>query len=76
MARTTRLMNPKAPKREPVSPLDWERLLRKAIERAQKTKDSRLVMLQTALSQKRGRNVLKKLGIICDADLTREFPEP
>jgi len=77
MARTTRILNAKAPKtREPTSPLDWERLLRKAISRAQKTQDKRLVLLQAALPKGQARNVLKKMGIICETDLGREFPDP
>lgn len=59
---------------QPRSAIDWERLMRKAIERAEKTKDNRLTSLKMALSQGKAQVILRKLGIIGESDLDREFP--
>jgi len=58
----------------PKTPIDWERLLRRAIERADKVSDSRGQVLKTALRQGKAETTLKRMGIIGDPDLLREFP--
>ena len=58
------------------SPRDWTRLLVKAIAMAKKTKDRRLEGLLKAQETGTAAKYLKKLSIICEADLTREFPDP
>lgn len=53
----------------------WTQLLRKAIARAQANKDPRLPSLQHALQQAEPELLLRRMSIICDADLLREFPD-
>jgi hypothetical protein len=52
---------------------DWTRLLTAAIERAEKTNDPRLVALKAATTSGKTIETLKKYGIICEADIQREF---
>ena len=54
---------------------DWHRLMVKAIERASKTKDKRLRGMQAAVAEGKTEAHLRKLGIICLADILREFPD-
>ena len=72
MAQKTRILGQSAPK----GPMDWDRLLRQAIERADLTKDTRAIALRNALAQGRAAEILKKMGIIGENDLNREFPSP
>lgn len=51
----------------------WDALMHKAITRARETGDARLKALETALSQGKSAALLKRLGIIGEADLAREF---
>jgi hypothetical protein len=66
----TRLLDPRATKKS----VNWEGLMQQAIQRATRLKDSRLRMLQAAASEGRSAIVLKKMGIVGEADLAREFP--
>lgn len=77
MARTTRLLNPdtKPVRREPTNPSEWDKLLRRAISRAELLGDRRLEGLKAALTGGKSALILKKMGIICEADLLREFPD-
>lgn len=54
--------------------IEWDRLLRQAIERAERRNDNRIQALRTALSMGQAATVLKRLGIIGESDLLREFP--
>lgn len=54
--------------------IEWDRLLRQAIERAERRNDNRIQALRTALSMGQAATVLKRLGIIGENDLLREFP--
>jgi hypothetical protein len=54
---------------------DWKQLLRKAIQRAETTQDSRLVGLKAALVGDQAESHLRRHGIIHEADLAREFPD-
>lgn len=56
------------------APVAWESLARKAIERANRAGDSRVRMLEAALASGKAPQVLKRLGIIGESDLSREFP--
>jgi hypothetical protein len=58
-----------------MGPNQWLQLLRKAIARAQATKDPRLNGLQQAMATSSAEKILRRMSIICDADLIREFPE-
>jgi hypothetical protein len=53
---------------------DWKQLLRKAIEVAERTGDRRVEGLKRALVDNAAEKHLRRLGIIHDGDLTREFP--
>lgn len=55
-------------------PLSWESLMQRAIQLAQQKKDPRLGVLQLGSQQGKAQATLKRLGIIGEADLTREFP--
>jgi hypothetical protein len=74
MARTRLVNNPKPQKRGVMSVVGWEQLLRKAILRAEKAQDRRLEGLKKALQDRRSELLLRKMGVICEADLDREFP--
>lgn len=65
--------HPTPVRREPVKLADWTRLLTAAIERAEKTNDPRLVALKAATTSGKTIETLKKYGIICEADIQREF---
>lgn len=58
----------------PKEPEGWEALLRRAIQRAEVTTDRRLLALRTALTKGQAEGCLRSLGIICDTDISREFP--
>lgn len=74
------LNQPKQSQKKPIlapeRKLDWQRLLRLAIQRAELTQDRRLTGLQKALSDGRAEPHLRLLGIIHPGDLDREFPSP
>lgn len=53
---------------------DWHRLMLAALDVATKTSDPRLNGMRTALASGQTEQYLRKLGIICQADLQREFP--
>jgi hypothetical protein len=53
---------------------DWKQLLRKAIQRAETSGDRRLEGLKRALVDGQAESHLRRLGIIHDVDLSREFP--
>lgn len=73
--RTRMLNSPKGdPKRGAMSPAGWEILMRKVIQRAEAQKDRRLEGLRRACQEARSESFLRKMGIICDADIDREFP--
>lgn len=69
MPPRTRLMNQQATQR-----VDWDRLLRQAIQLAEQQQDARLKSLQMAAQQGQAMKVLKRMGIIGENDLKREFP--
>jgi hypothetical protein len=60
--------------KQPVKgPLAWDRLLSQAISLAEKKGDQRLEGLRSAIREGKSEQVLRKYGIISEADLTREF---
>lgn len=65
-----------APSKSGMSPADWDRLMRQAITRAERMGDPRLLALKTAVAQGKTVVVLKRMGIIGENDLQREFPIP
>lgn len=66
------MLQAQAPKT--VSPVDWERLASKAILRAERAGDSRAQAIKHAVSQGQADRILKRMGIIGETDLVREFP--
>ena len=54
---------------------DWHALMLQALSRAAKMGDRRLSGMQAALASGQTEAHLRKLGIICPADILREFPE-
>lgn len=58
----------------PVGQTQWGQLLRKTMRQAELTKDPRLPALQQALMAGTAEKTLRRLSIICDADIQREFP--
>lgn len=55
-------------------PLEWERLLLRAIQLAERRNDNRLPALRAAKTAGKAESVLRKFGVISQADLAREFP--
>lgn len=73
MART-RLLNPTPPKKGSLNPQQWLALARKALQAAEIAKDVRRArIIQAAIQNGDPSRTLKRLGIICDADIQREF---
>lgn len=75
----TRLLNQnqQSPKRVIQAPSrreDWKQLLNKAIARADAAGDRRVEGLRQALIDGAAERHLRRLGIIHEVDLTREFP--
>jgi hypothetical protein len=72
MAKTRLLAQ--TPQREATSPIDWERLAGRAILQAELAKDSRASAIRNALASGNAERMLKRLGIIGEIDIQREFP--
>ncbi len=70
-----RQLNPAPPKRTASAPSQWNQLLRKTLARAQATGDSRVGSLQQALREGTVEATLRRMSIVCDADILREFPD-
>lgn len=70
----TRQLYPTLKKQGTATSQEWNRLLRKAIQMAEAGGSvRRLRMLKRALGQGKAREYLKRLSIVCEADLQREF---
>ncbi len=69
MATKTRLLQQPTSKTQ-----NWDRLIRQAISRAELIGDARAQGLKVALSQGKAAETLKRMGIIGENDLLREFP--
>jgi hypothetical protein len=54
---------------------DWRALLQRAIRQGEKSNDRRVAGLRNALVTGDVEVHLRKLGIICQADIDREFPD-
>lgn len=74
----TRLLNQNLPPKPRIQTPNrregWNQLLRTTITRAELTGDRRLEGLKRALVDGTAEKHLRRLGIIHDVDLTREFP--
>jgi len=60
----------------PKTPHEWDGLMRKVMARAVQVQDRRLQGLQGVISRGETAKFLKKMGIICENDILREFPDP
>lgn len=60
----------------PKTPHEWDALMRRVMARATEVKDRRLQGFQGVISRGETARFLKKMGIICENDIRREFPDP
>ena len=74
--RSPRQLHKQAAKRDGHTPTQWRNLMRKVIARAKQLKDPRAQMFEESLSQGTFEKVLRRLSIISEADIVREFPNP
>jgi len=66
--------NPKPTPKTPKDRIAWAQLAKAAIERAKASKDKREHSIRLAVQKGQVESLLRKWGIICEADLIREFP--
>jgi len=71
-----RHLKPKPKPREPDTPQGWVRLMRRVLARAKKLRDRRVPGLEEAVRKGQIRQALKRMSIICEPDILREFPDP
>jgi len=57
----------------PQTPEEWYTLMRKVIDRAERTRDRRLAGLRKAMLEGKAEDHLRLLGIISEVDIRREF---
>lgn len=67
---------PERPQREPTTERAWRLLMQKVLARARQLQDRREKGLQAAINQGTIAQTLKRMGIICETDIMREFPDP
>ncbi len=72
----SRLLQKPVVKRGSLSTLGWASLMRQVIARAETVGDRRVAGLKAALQGGESEALLRKLGIICENDVAREFPDP
>lgn len=75
---TTRIRKPatgKADSRMPKTPFEWENLMRQVMARARDQRDRRHEGLKGVIERGEAAKVLRRMGIICEADIQREFPD-
>jgi len=76
---STRILKPRVnPTGNPTprTPHEWDNLMRRVIARAAQVQDRRLQGLQGVISSGETSKFLKRMGIICENDILREFPDP
>lgn len=59
----------------PQGPQDWSQLMSTVIQRAQALQDPRLQGLQEAMTLGKAEQALRRMGILTEVDLLREFPD-
>ena len=74
MMKRVRKLNPDPTPKAAQGQNQWVQLLKRAIARAQTKGDQRLDALRQALQTGTAEKVLRRMSIICDADIDREFP--
>lgn len=60
--------------RLPKTPFEWDNLMRKVLARAKEQGDRRHQGLTGAIERGQSATVLRRMGIISEADILREFP--
>jgi len=75
MTTRTRRTNTEKVSRLPKTPFEWDNLLRKVMDRAKAQGDRRHAGLQGVIRRGDSAKVLQRMGIICEADILREFPD-
>lgn len=73
--RKPRKLQPPAAPRGAKTQTDWRKLMIKVINRAKLVNDQRLPKLLEAQSQGTSEACLRRMSVICDADILREFPD-
>lgn len=73
---TSRMQQPVRKSRAPKDPAAWIRLAQQAVIQAHKVRDKREHSIRQAMGQGQAEKLLRTLGIICEADILREFPAP
>lgn len=71
-----RKLEPELPRRVATGPSQWNVLMRKTLARAQLIGDRRSTALQQALREGTVEKTLRRMSIVCEADILREFPDP
>lgn len=72
----TRLHEQKKPTlRLPANQYEWTQLIARALETAERSRDPRAAGLRKALDSGQGERHLRLMGIVCQADIDREFPQ-
>jgi hypothetical protein len=75
MATASRInKRPKQVIKLPKSHDDWHRLMLGALDAAAKSQDRRQNAMRVALASGKTEQYLRKIGVICQADIQREFP--
>ncbi len=70
----TRLQETKKPGiRLPANPYEWKQLMHKALDKAVQNNDPRAAGLRKALESGQAERHLRLMGIVCQADIDREF---
>lgn len=74
MTSKVRLLNTvKRPTPIPRSSVEWNSLMRKVIAQAESLNDPRVPSLRLSLSKGESERRLRRLGIISESDINREF---
>jgi len=72
----SRLQGGRPKSKAPKDMTEWAQLARAAIQAAQIAKDKREHSIRLAVQKGQVEMLLRKWGIICAADIIREFPPP
>jgi len=57
-----------------MSPSQWQQLMRRVIQAAEKLKDPRVEALRASIRNGTNEAMLRRMSIVCEADIAREFP--
>lgn len=75
MSKTRLLQAPKPKTQRPRTPVEWTALMKKAIARAEAVGDRRVENMKKALRRGGVEQKLRRMSIISEADIAREFPQ-